>query len=156
MRHSNPRYRRAVGIARGGIVAATCVGLAAWLALAAESPPRQLHRDGMAMERSSLAVSRGLIREDIESVRKALAELAEHSPPLKREDKEIFGKDIYGRDVAFHQTLLRVREFATVGEIRKVLNEYAWIQRNCLDCHEYCREQGLLPESGPIVRPSAD
>lgn len=148
----DPRsYRnRSGGAAFRWVVAAGLALVALGTGLVADGPGRTLHSDGKAMGQATVAVSRGLIYEDVETVRQALGELGRSSPALKVEDKEIFGKEIYDADRAFHQTLVRAREYATQGVISKMFDEYIWVQRTCLNCHEISRGQGLLAASGPI------
>jgi len=141
------------GAARWSAVAAILCGLALWTALAADDPARKLHRDGKAIGRAAIAVSRGLLYEDVETVRTALVELGRASPALNVEEKEVFGREIYDADRAFHLTLVRAREYATQGVISKMFDEYIWVQRTCLNCHAISREQGLLAATGPIGQP---
>jgi hypothetical protein len=122
--------------------------------LVAEGPARPLHRDGKSMGQATMAVSRGLIFEDAEMVRKALEELGHASPPLKVEEREIFGREIYDADRAFHLTLVRAREYAALGDIAKMFDEYVWVQRTCMNCHGISRKQGLLAAEGPIGQPA--
>ena len=149
---TNTAQRIASAIRRGlpALLVAAGVG---WVALAAEAEPKPYHRDAKAMEQTSLAVSSALIVEDMQAVREALNKMAEISPALVPEAKEIYGQPIYDADRALQQTLTRAREFAAFDNVSRAFDEFIWVRRVCKNCHDAARKEGRLPESGPL-RPS--
>lgn len=125
-----------------------------WTVVLSESGVTKYHRDAKAMEEASVAVSRALILEDMQAARKGLETLVELSPPLAPEAKEIYGTSIYDADRALDQTLTRAREFAALDNVKRAFDEFIWVRRTCLSCHEISRKEGRLPASGPL-RPVA-
>jgi len=136
-----------------GVVALLVAAIAGWAALASDEAPKPYHQNALAMEEASLAVSRALIVEDMQAARKALDTLAEVSPALVPEAKEIYGRPIYDADRALQQTLTRAREFAALENVARAFDEFIWVRRTCLNCHDIGRKEGRLPASGPL-RPS--
>ena len=149
LRTTNTTHRPASATGRG-VVALLLVAGVAWAALASEEAGKRYHRDSKSMEQASLAMSRALILEDMAAARKALEQLAEISPPLAPEAKEIFGRPIYDADRALQQTLTRAREFAALENVSRTFDEFIWVRRTCLSCHEISRKEGRLPATGPL------
>ena len=76
--------------------------------------------------------------------------MAELSPALAPEAKEVYGQSIYDADRALQQTLTRAREFAAFDNVKRAFDEFIWVRRTCLSCHEISRKEGRLPASGPL------
>ena len=121
-----------------------------WAATASEPAKTKYHRDAKAMEQASLAMSRALIVEDMQAAREALEAMVAVSPPLEPEAKEIYGRPIYDADRALQQTLTRAREFAALDNVKRAFDEFIWVRRTCLSCHDISREAGRLPATGPL------
>jgi len=137
------------------LVTIVLIAASSWVAtrlVASESeePAPRVHRDADAMARAVVETMDALMRDDAEAVRAPVKRIEDSCRRLHAEDDDVLAPGIRNLDQALHKVLTGTRTYASAGDVDEAFTEFVWVLRSCRQCHEYARQQGLLPAEGPL------
>ena len=116
----------------------------------AEVPP--IHQVD-ELEEAVLDAILAFLREDQAGALDAIRRVGTYSRPLKRgPDDDRYSREVVNYDQAFHIVVGHSREFAEQGDLKNSFNQFVWVQRTCVECHDLSRREGVLPDDGKPLR----
>ena len=112
-----------------------------------ESSPRA-HADPREVQRAFVDALDALLANEPKRAKLALDRVAKASPPLMPEMAKHLGKTVVGSDNSFQKLLNLAREVANQGDNAFAFRYHQGLQRTCIQCHDYARQDGVFVRSG--------